>query len=92
MLSQATIPNKTFNYNRDNKTFHDKPKFKPYLSINPALLKALEGNLRKTQGINNPRPANLREHTHTHTHTPPPPPPPPPPRNNKITEISKHCS
>jgi hypothetical protein len=38
MPAQATIPYKTFNYiDEETKVFHDKTKFKQYLSMNPDL-------------------------------------------------------
>jgi hypothetical protein len=79
MPGQTTKPSKTFNHSRFlKKTFHDKNKFKQYPPRNPALQRVLEGkfeykvinNIKKTQGINNPKPANEKMgNTHTSTRT-----------------------
>lgn len=76
---QTTIPNKTINHSRwRKKAFHDKIKFKQFLSSNPALQKALERKLQSAEvnytqedtRINSPRTANQKGRglgTHTIT-------------------------
>jgi hypothetical protein len=46
MLAQATITGKTLTIDGEMKMLHDKTKFKPYLSTNPALQRLLEGKLQ----------------------------------------------
>ena len=47
MSAKTTIPRETFNHHRQrNKTFHDKTKFKQYLSKNSVLQMVLEGKLK----------------------------------------------
>ena len=47
MSAETTIPSNTINHQTEkNKIFHDKTKFKQYLSTNPALQKTLEGKLQ----------------------------------------------
>jgi hypothetical protein len=48
MPVQATIPSKNINYY--NKIFHDKTKFKQYLSTKPALQKIIKGKLQHKEG------------------------------------------
>jgi hypothetical protein len=51
MLAQATIPNKTLNYNRwRNQVFHYKTKFTQYLSTNPALQRIIVGRVQNKEG------------------------------------------
>ena len=57
----------------ENKIFHDKVKFKQYLSTNPALQKIWEGKLQFTEVNyiyentgNNLTPAKSKEGKHTH--------------------------
>jgi hypothetical protein len=66
MLAQSSILAKcSVKIDGESKTFYDKTKFKQSLSTNSTLEKVLkrkhqlnEITPKKTQGINNPRPAN----------------------------------
>lgn len=53
----------------ENKTFHEKTKFKQYLSRNTALQKILEGTLQPKYSNSTPAKPKAWEHTHTHTRT-----------------------
>ena len=50
----------------ENKIFHDKTRFKQYLSTNPALQKVLEGKFHRQQSLT---PANPKQEKHTNTTT-----------------------
>ena len=54
----------------ENKTFHEKTKFKQYLSRNTALQKILEGTLQPKYSNSTPAKPKAWEHTHTHAQTP----------------------
>ena len=75
MAAQTTKLRKAFNKHRQEITFHDKTRFKQYLSTNPAIQKVLEGKLQpkkcnhtyKTQAIDNPTQAKHKEVKYTYT-------------------------
>jgi hypothetical protein len=51
MPAQATIPNKTLNYQScKTKVFHDKTKFTQYLSTNLALQRKIKGKIQHKEG------------------------------------------
>ena len=74
--------------NGENKIFHDKSRFKQYLSINPALQEIIEGKPQPrnpttptiAQTSDNPPPIQLKEGKHTNTTT------------KKITGVNIHWS
>jgi hypothetical protein len=66
MPAQATIPSQTLNYHRwrnqsgETKVFHDKTKFRHYLSTNPALQRIITEKTNPIQGWK-PRPRKIKK-------------------------------
>jgi hypothetical protein len=51
MPAQATIPTKlSITIDGETKVFHDKTKFRQYLSTNPALQRIIKGNFQHKEG------------------------------------------
>ena len=50
MPAQTTIPSKTLIHHRETKIFHNKTKFKQYLSMNSALQRVIKEKLYHQEG------------------------------------------